>query len=87
MEKTVHLFLYDFIVCFYIFGLIFIVIWTAIGHSYYDNEPKDSPCRKQDDGFVMIAALINLLATDFFLIFGFIAFVITLTMYACDDGR
>ena len=78
--------MYDFVVCFYVFGLIFEVIWLSIGFNMENNEPSYSPCVVLNNGIVTKAHLINLYALMIFLIVGVTVFVINLIIYACEDG-
>ena len=38
MQTTVNLILYDFVVCFYCFFLVFFIVFTSIGFGWYDDE-------------------------------------------------
>ncbi|CAD8141012.1 unnamed protein product [Paramecium pentaurelia] len=85
-EQTVDLILYDWFVCIYIFALIFFVIWLIICFSAANNEPEYSPCRQENNGFLMTALTINLICMIVYLIVGFLIFIITVILYSCDDG-
>lgn len=82
-----NLILYDFVVCIYTFILItFFIVWTIIGLNISNNEPKNSACYTNNGGFVIIAHNINLIVMIVFLTVGFLAFVITVIITACDEG-
>ena len=87
LQRTVNLILYDFVVCIYTFILItFFIVWTIIGLNISNNEPKNSACYTNNGGFVIIAHNINLIVMIVFLTVGFLAFVITVIITACDEG-
>lgn len=78
--------MYDFFVCTFIFLSIFYFVWTLIGYGWHEDEPTLSPCRTRNDGIVMTAALINLIAMQVFQGIGLLVFILHVILYACDDG-
>lgn len=38
MQRTVNLFLYDYVVCFYVMLMIFFFVWTILGSIWDNNE-------------------------------------------------
>jgi len=63
------------------------VIWTILGHSWLAKESESSPCRTENDGIVVTAVLLNLIAMWIYLGGGLIVFIFTLIIVACDEGR
>ena len=58
-----------------------------IGHAWNASEPPKSPCRLDNEGFLMAIHLINLIVMDVYLIVGAVAFLFTIVIIACEEGR
>ena len=86
MQRTCNLFMYDYVVCFYVFGLVFEVIWMSLGLNMENNEPSYSPCLVLNNGIVCKTHQINLYALMIFLLDGILVFILSLIIYACDEG-
>jgi len=101
MSKVCHLIMYDCIVFFYIFYTIFNFIWAILGKyilhliiiniglSWWNSE-NDSGSVCADEGLtgnlMPFWNAVNIILLCFILL-GFIVFLITLCVYAMDEGE
>lgn len=88
LQRTINLIMYDCWVLLYICLLIFFVVWNIMGHVYLSEEINEKgPCKRENDGIIVTADYINICTMWAFLIIGAIAFILTLIINACDEGR
>jgi len=88
LEKVCNLIMYDCVVFFFILYSIFNVIWSFIGFSWHAKEAdSDTKCGDSNyTGNMMTFWLINCYALVITLAVGLIIFLVTLCIYAMDDG-
>jgi len=87
LQRTQNLILYDFVVCFFIFFLIFEIVWLIIGGVWDNSEPSNSPCSLTDAGKSLLSFhRASLVILWIYLAVGAFVFIMTIIIYACDEG-